>query len=455
MIKQLFILFNLIGVVGFNFLFEENVKIEVKAPEMADPGSTVKVEVTINKGNIDGFAKFQQDFPEGLSAEKENTGDATFSFKDQQLKCIWMAIPESESFTIIYNIKIDPNASGEYSINGNFAYIENNEKKMVVIPPINMNVGNTLAMPEVTESEPPIPAAEEPIKASSPAKRDPENGVLCMRTISPLKGKQEEFKVEIKINSDKTGFAKIEEYIPEGFVASEIESMEGIFSFKNQVVKIIWMSLPEEEEFNVAYSLKADGKVSGNQKVKGNFAYIEGNTTMRFELTPSNIFIERDADGIATIIIDDEGGTFKEKEVAAEFRMPLPEDDEVKTFESEAPEEVAVEEPEEVKEEPIAKVPEPESDVVYKVQVAAGHKSVSNDYFSLKYKLKEKVNIENHEGWIKYTVGSFTKYKQGRDHRNEIWNTNKINDAFVTAYNYGNRITVQEALMITNQKWYN
>ena len=55
--------------------------------------------------------------------------------------------------------------------------------------------------------------------------------------------------------------------------------------------------------------------------------------------------------------------------------------------------------------------------------------------------------------WYKYTIGAFNIYKEARDRRNEIWaEENKIDDAFVTAYNSGERITVQEALMISKQK---
>jgi len=100
----------------------------------------------------------------------------------------------------------------------------------------------------------------------------------------------------------------------------------------------------------------------------------------------------------------------------------------------------------------VTSTPNPENGVTYKVQVGAGHKTVASNYFAAKFNLQDNVSTINHEGWIKYLVGSFGEYKLARDKRNKV--RNNVKTAFVTAYNSGQRITVQEALMISNQKWY-
>ena len=105
-----------------------------------------------------------------------------------------------------------------------------------------------------------------------------------------------------------------------------------------------------------------------------------------------------------------------------------------------------------VEKEDITSIPRPEKEVIYKVQVAAGHKKVSTTYFATVFKLQDKVSTINHEGWIKYLVGSYTEYKSAKDKTNVV--RGNVKNAFVTAYNSGSRITVQEALMISNQKWY-
>ena len=71
------------------------------------------------------------------------------------------------------------------------------------------------------------------------------------------------------------------------------------------------------------------------------------------------------------------------------------------------------------------------------------------------YSFDEDYNIENHNGWIKYTTGKYTQYKDARDARVRITNaSSKLPGPFVTAYNDGERITVQEALLVSKQLWY-
>ncbi len=86
------------------------------------------------------------------------------------------------------------------------------------------------------------------------------------------------------------------------------------------------------------------------------------------------------------------------------------------------------------------------------MQILAAHKTVSNSYIKRHYGFTGGVATENHEGWVKYTTGSFDVYKQARDKRNSLGSYN-FPGPFVTAYNQGDRITVQEALMLSKQDW--
>jgi hypothetical protein len=100
-------------------------------------------------------------------------------------------------------------------------------------------------------------------------------------------------------------------------------------------------------------------------------------------------------------------------------------------------------------------VPSAEKGITYKVQILAAHRLVDKSYLKKKFSFEEDYNIENHNGWIKYTTGMYAQYKDARDARVRITNaSSKLPGPFVTAYNDGERITVQEALLVSKQLWY-
>ena len=90
----------------------------------------------------------------------------------------------------------------------------------------------------------------------------------------------------------------------------------------------------------------------------------------------------------------------------------------------------------------------------YRVQICATKKVAEKNYFKKHKNFNFDVTIENHEGWIKYTTGEYPLYKQARNSRSLIDENYDLDGPFVAAYNYGERITVQEAIMISNQKWF-
>jgi outer membrane biosynthesis protein TonB len=101
----------------------------------------------------------------------------------------------------------------------------------------------------------------------------------------------------------------------------------------------------------------------------------------------------------------------------------------------------------------ISKAPAPEKGISYKVQIMAAHRTVGKAYFQQRHNYSGEFSIENHEGWVKYTTGRHSVYADARNARETIRSKYNFDGPFVTAYNDGVRITVQEALMISNQQW--
>ena len=91
--------------------------------------------------------------------------------------------------------------------------------------------------------------------------------------------------------------------------------------------------------------------------------------------------------------------------------------------------------------------------VEFAVQLLANHRDLTHDELVDFLGYTKPLHMERMDGWHKYVTDSHNSYAQARSSRNHIWATTNAQDAFVTAQLEGQRITVQEALLLTNQTW--
>lgn len=442
MIKHLLLLVNMFVLLVLNIIFSD-VSIEMNAPGQIEAGNEIYVEITLNKSDFDSFARFQQEIPAGLNPIPVKTANADFSFKDQKIKFIWLKLPSEQKITISYKLQVDQRLKGTFNLNGIFSYIANNERKTVEVEPkyIVINPSSTI--------DPKLIVDIQDFKNLVTPNQKTESGIeqiKCIRQIPYLAQGSSEYIVNVLVNKGKEEkFAKIQELVPEGYSAKAVESKDAIFTFKDQTVKLLWMNLPVDPYFVISYKLVPNEGITEKPKMEGSFSYIEDDNTISIHIVEKDVNLENSSAENLLAVLNSSEGMISEP---SDYVQPQNYSGKVKIEIAESALKFLRNDTK------LTSMLEPESGIYYRVQIAAGHRPINMNRYFQKYNLDKEVRTEFHEGWRKYSVGSFYVYKAARDYRVHIWNTTTIDDAFVSAYNEGKRITVQEALMITNHEWY-
>ena len=457
MAYPLLVLVDLIGVFLIELLFLGDLRVAQDVPATVLPGSETKVTVTVEKGDLSGFAKLQIDLPVGFTCTAIETKGASFTFSDQKAKFIWMSLPSTPSFKVSYNLVADAAANGQMPINGRFSYILDNERRTYDLATSTVTV---MGDPAVAQQVPAIPAMDNsndvvsaagaapvtsPAAVPMPLPTQGQGGVTAERTVTLVSANELLVEVLVK-KGDIRGFGKLQEAVPLGFTAIEKTSAQAIFTAQDKIVKFVWLNLPQGSEMNVSYKLRANSLPDGEYTVSGEFGYLLNDETQRIDVGSSTFTIGNmaymalqqmeqnmrptDASDAALNMKEKPASTKVEDEVAAT------------TQKNDPPASVS------------KGVPAPETGIAYKVQISAAHREVGKPYFAQRHRFNGDFNIEHHQGWIKYTTGRFSQYREARDQRIAfIAAGHDFPGPFVTAYNNGERITVQEALMLSSQKW--
>lgn len=119
---------------------QTNVNVIQTLPAEVKAGDSFDVTFTINKDNLQSFARLQHNLPVGFKATLKNGKDYHAFVNGNKAKMVWMSLPKSKEFTVTYNVKVSNKLAGEYKFAGEFDYVVNNVKQYSIIAPATIKV---------------------------------------------------------------------------------------------------------------------------------------------------------------------------------------------------------------------------------------------------------------------------------------------------------------------------
>lgn len=457
MIKPLIILVNTFFIYLFSIIFGDgSVKLEGNIPSSAKSGTEFIAEIKVTKGSIGGFAKLQIDVPQGVTVKELESKGGNFSFAGTTGKIIWTAVPSDADFTVKFVLNADGTVSGTKNITSKFSYVVNNAKESAEMAPASVDFGGgsssvaTTTTPDNNTTSDPVKTTEPEVKTTTTTDNktgvtttvdtytynpgESASSVVCSRTIT--KGaKDGEYNVLVKIRKPGIkGFAKYQEIIPEGYTIRGGNTSGSSFSVADGKAKFVWVSLPPEDEINISYIAELGPTANPASGLNGEFSYIENDQTKKKKLPID--FINNNGSVVTTknfsgneVKSDNGNGSSNNGGGSSNTNGGGNGSDNSDGGSSSNG-----------------------TGVAYRVQIGAFQNAISSSVLKRKFNVSENIKSEMAEGFSKFMIGNYGTYSVARNNREKMKDKG-CRSAFVVAYNGPKRITVQEALMITNQKW--
>lgn len=239
-------------------------------------------------------------------------------------------------------------------------------------------------------------------------------------------------------------FAKFQLDLPAGFQAQSTEIKGGNFTFENNRVKIVWVSLPSDASFTFSFKLTASSTVSGNVNFASQFFYLENSVKKEYNPAPSVI----NFGGSAAVVSTDNTTTTSTPAATDNTTTSTPPATDNSTTNTVA---VPSETPAATTSQPIettatpsptetAKTPAPtaaKSNVVYHVQLAA----LTNKPNKSKFAQYGTVKIVEENGLYKVLVGNYKTLEDARKYKAQLLAKGTVG-CFVVAYENGVHIKI-------------
>lgn len=446
MIKYLFILINSIILFFYGlFIGDEGIVITSNFPTNILVNEEITIDLKVSKGKMIGFAKLQLDLPEGFLVKEMDNQGASFTFEKGIAKWIWSNLPSDDVLTLRIGLTASEAAVGLKTIGAKYSYVENNVKQTVEMASVEVKVVNSKEEIQIQDSlsnlavkQPAFDSSATP-PLSSP-NSEPTGKIEIVRTYSTGVNEKETI-VQVTIKKGlTTGFARYSDNLENGFIAKGIKTDGSSFSLADNKIKFVWVNVPDKEELVVSYVIT---RLNSKNSIvlNGEYSYLEHNQSKKSKAAIQTILNEEAP--IAEVVVTET----KKEEKPLEVETPQPE------VTKKVDEKIIEKKVEEVI--PSSQLDKNQSTAKFSVQIGAfTNAKVNAGKLKTKFKIKGTIRSEMQEGYSKFIMGSHNEYVNARGQREILIAENGIKSAFVVAYNQSKRITVQEALMISNQKWF-
>lgn len=467
MIKYLLIIFNSFILFLYGIFNGDNgLSVTSTIPATMVGGAEVPIEITITKGAMNGFAKLQLDLPAEFQIKEVDEKGATYTFNEGIAKWVWAALPTENEIVIKLVIVPASDNLGPKTISAKYSYVENNVKQVVEMSPAEVNVVTQEEADRIasgtTKPATPVAAVSNESLSNSTSLSEPNNAMSIKRKVTKVSATEFEVFTTIAKGSTK-GFARYSDVLPPDVELKKSETEGAAFSVADGKIKFVWVNAPEKDTLKISY-LISSSRIQAIE-LKGEYTYLEDNQSKSFEAEPLSVAFETPTETkpetsslpVANTEAPKPGLTELPSEtkpkIAANEEKPVASTPKVnkKAKTSKPAKSKTTQNQSDLSSEAMAST----DGMIYHVQIGAfTKKTVTASKLEKKFGVSERINSEMAEGYTKFMVGDHAEYKEARDHREVMINNHKIRSSFVVAYNNGKRITVQEALSITNQKWY-
>lgn len=475
MIRSLIIIFNLILALFIKLLADDPTAV-VKVPSSVKAGESFVAEITVKPNGETKFMRYSLLLPNGWNAEEVNSDGGTFKFSKQSASVQWLSVAGRTELKISMRITVAADASGDVSLTNKLSHPVDNQAKNIDLDPVVISIVPATASTTYNATHNVPDSTAKPLAEVTIERVVPTDAVT-----------NGEFVVSITIHKeDMTSFGKIEDTLPEGFTAKLLKSDGADFKFENGVARFGWYAgMPKKSTLNVQYKVVVSPDMNGNQPISGHFSYVENEKGKVISVPTSLVFIQQKQVVVQNTTTNTDNAANSGNSTSPTNSTNTTDNTANNTNNSTAKEDKTASNNSDnstnnnstsnsttqtasntsstsntnsnsnsdntttTEANPLAKSA---SGIVFRVQIAAMLRALPLSYFKNTFNISDAINAEQDNGLNKYLTGSFSTYQEARDHRNAMRNKG-VADAFVTAFNAGKRITVQEALMITSQKW--